>query len=109
MEYLHESSVWRFLSRLAKAVGLAPSLLVQPFSGTAAAPQAGFSEVSSTNPLRAPLRRKQFLVPGRLPLTGAPAANLQGTTREFKYTSSIVYPSALTALATLGSMSDKPR
>src|SRR6267143_300525 len=44
-----------------------------------------------------------------LPPTRAPAANLQGTTREFKYTSSIVYPSALTALATLGSFSCKPR
>ena|ERR1051325_1979189 len=39
---------------------------------------------------------------------GAPAANLQGITREFKYTSSIVYPSALTALATLGSFNCKP-
>src|SRR5712671_6854738 len=46
-------------------------------------------------------------VPKRLPITREPAANLQGTTREFKYTSSIVYPSALTVLAMLGSFSCK--
>src|ERR1043166_1981697 len=41
-------------------------------------------------------------------LSGLHAAKAQGTTREFKYTSSIVYPSALTALATLGSFNCKP-
>jgi hypothetical protein len=56
----------RFFSRLARAGGLAPSLFVQPFSGTAAAPQAGFPGVCSCH-FKRPIALGAIVVGRRFP------------------------------------------